>query len=152
MINLFDGPLITLEDGLLDGRCRCAFSAREIEHGHAEFLQVVILPHPIVSDHENVDVQLFDDIRMIQRPLRDDDVRVLEGLDDGNPLLKGDDGRVLVARHQLIGADAHDEGIAQTTGVFNHLEMVGVEHVECSGGIDNDFIVVHVFCFFAQFE
>ena len=132
-----------IQDRLLDFRSRCSLAAREIEHGDAEFLQVVVLPHPVVPDHEHVDVQFLDDLGMVQRLLRDDDVRELEGLNDGDPLLERDDGRILVARHQFVGAHADDERIAQSAGVLDHLQMIGMEHVECSGSIDDDSVVVH---------
>ena len=147
MVDCLDGALVSLKDGLLNLRCRRTFSPREVEHGDPKILQVVILPYPIISDNEHVDVQFPHGLGVVQSTLRDHNVGVFEGFDDRKTLFERDDGRILVAGHQFIGADSDDEGVTQTASVFNHLEMVGMEHVERSGGIDDDSVVVHnYFC------
>lgn len=143
MVDVADGILVTLDDGLLDARRRSTLTTGEVEHLDAQLLQIVVLAHPIVAYDKDVHVDLLDQLGVVERTLRDDDIGILEGLDDSQTLLEGDDRRFLVRSHQLVGRDTHDKRIAQATGVFNHLQVVRMEHVESTTGINYDSIVVH---------
>ena len=143
MIDLSDRPLVSLEDCLLYFRRGSSLPSRKIEYRDTHLFQIVILPYPVVPDNEYIDVQFLHDFRVVEGFLRNHDVRILERLDDGNPLLEGYDRRILVTRHQLIGADPDDEGVAQSAGVLNHFQVIGMEHIECPGSINDNSIVIH---------
>ena len=143
MVNLTDGTFIPFQDSLLDLGSGSAFSSGEIKHCHAQVFQVIVFSDPVISDDKDIDIQLPYGLSMIKRPLRNHDIGVLKRLDDGDPFLKRDDGRILIAGDQLIGADTDNQRIAQSAGILNHLKMIGMEHVKCSGGINDDSVIIH---------
>ena len=83
---------------------------------------------------------------MVERALRNHHIGIAQCFEDGQSFFEGNDRRTLVTAHQFVGTYAHNERIAQSTGVFDHLQVVGVEHIEGSGGINHYFVFsVHDF-------
>ena len=124
--------VIALNYLLLDVRRGQSISIREIEYAHSELFQIVVLARPVIAYHKDIDVQLPHYLRMVELALWNDDVWMLQGFDDGDALLEWNDWRSLIAAHQLIGAHANNQGVAKSTGIFYHLQVVAVEHVEGS--------------------
>ena len=95
------------------------------------------------SYYKDIEVKFLDFIGVVQRLLGNDDIRVFEGLDQGDALLEGDDRLGFVGGDQFIRVHSDDEDVAQLAGIFNHLEMIGMQHIKGAGGVDDAFTVYH---------
>ena len=97
MLTLFVQRLgIAIVYGLLDFGRRNARPVGEIKDLDAEIFQIVVFAIPVIPHYESVYIQFFDDLRVIQRMLRNHDVRCLQGFKDLQTLDERNNGRCLV--------------------------------------------------------
>ena len=133
--------MIVLENFLLNLRRTHAITIGEIENIYAKFFEIVVFAGPIVAHHEDINVEFLDNLRVVERALGNHHVGIAKGFQNCKTFLEGNHRGTLVTTDQFISTHAHDERIAQAAGIFYHLEVVGVEHIEGSRRIYHYFLL-----------
>jgi hypothetical protein len=138
-----EGGLVRIVNGFLDVGRGDPCAVREIEDLDVEVAEVIVTAEPVIAYDKGIDVELADDLGVIKGVLRDDHVRGFEGFDDLQAFVERDDGVGFVGTYQFIGTNPDDEDVPQRTGVVDHPEMIVVEHIEGSRGVDDGLLFEH---------
>ena len=133
--------MIVLENFFLNLRRTHAITIGEIENIYTKFFEIVVFACPIIAHHEDINVEFLDNLRVVERALGDNHVGIAKGFQNSQTFLEGNHRRTLVTTDQFVSTHAYDERIAQAAGIFYHLEVVGVEHIEGSRRIYHYFLL-----------
>ena len=96
---------------------------------------------PIVTDEKNVEVQLLPHFVLVEVFLRNRRVDALDVTHDLDPLLKGDDGALVLVLNKRINRHTDNELVAKAFRVLEKIQVSDVEEIIHPTRITDDLLV-----------